>query len=225
MTLKKGLLILAFLTTSEFLFFSCSEQKNNELILLEKEEQSTRALQKVLISEYDPIIRREAVAQGYDWRWVSAIGFHESRFQNDVRSHCGAVGVMQVMPNVARSLGVSSDSIQMPEVNIATAVRLLKRIEESINFGNAPRSERLKIILACYNGGIGHILDARRLAAKYGANYNNWSELEKYVKLKGTPEYVDDETVRNGAFRADETIEFVRIVMQKYSEYCGLTAV
>ena len=67
---------------------------------------------------------------------------------------------------------------------------------------------------------MGHIIDARRLAVKHGATHNSWEQLSRFVALKGTPEWVDDEAVRHGAFNSGETIGFVDKVMARYSEYC-----
>ncbi|MDR1671564.1 MAG: transglycosylase SLT domain-containing protein, partial [Alistipes sp.] len=49
-----------------------------------------------VISQYDPLIRRVASDRGYDWRLISAIANAESRFDHDVVSYAGAVGLMQV---------------------------------------------------------------------------------------------------------------------------------
>lgn len=221
MTLKKGLLILAFLTTSEFIFIGCSNQ-NRQIFELQIEEDKA-VTPEILISQYDPIMRRVAAEQGLDWRFIAAIGYHESRFQNEVISPMGAVGLMQVIPSVARSYGVTADSITIPEVNIETAVKVIKTIEQSLRFSpNTSTEDKLKIILACYNGGIGHVVDAIRLAAKYGANYCSWTELEKYLKIKGSAEFVDDEVVKCGAFNSGETVNFVKVVMQQYHKYCNM---
>lgn len=220
MTLKKGLLIIALLVTSEMIFIGCSERTSDNF-----DSQET-PVQANLISDYDQIMRREAALNDLDWRWIAAIGYHESRFKNDVKSQVGAVGIMQVMPRVAKSYGVPIDQLADPETNIATAVQIIKRIQSSIRFSEStPDHERLKIILACYNGGIGHIMDARRLAAKHGVNYNSWNELATYVKLKGSPEHVEDEVVRYGKFNGTETVNFVSRVMSKYAEYCNQVAI
>ena len=101
------------------------------------------------------------------------------------------------------------------------AVKLIKKIESTLRFGNSTSDEdRIQIVLACYNAGTGHILDARRLAVKQGVNHNSWAQLREYVVLKGTPEWVDDEAVRNGAFNGTETVQFVDKVMVQYSKYC-----
>lgn len=220
MTLRKGLLILAFLTASEFIFSGCSEKQRNKDLLIDNQPSLTKA-PEILISEYDGVMMEVAQQNDIDWRFIAAIGYQESRFQNDVVSPSGAIGVMQVMPAVARAFGVTKDSVAKADVNIRTAAKVLKSIEGSLQFSkHTLAQDKLKIVLACYNAGIGHVIDARRLAAKYGANHNNWSELEQYLRVKGSPEYVKDESVRCGAFNSAETISFVSSVMEQYENYC-----
>ena len=79
---------------------------------------------------------------------------------------------------------------------------------------------RMKIVLACYNGGIGHVTDARNLARKYGANPDSWNDVSEYLTLKSDPQYARDEVVRNGRFVGRQTLAFVRDVISRYSVYC-----
>jgi membrane-bound lytic murein transglycosylase F len=178
------------------------------------------------ISDYDPIIREVASSRGYDWRLISAIACAESRFRSDAVSGAGAVGLMQVMPSVARSLGVPPQKMYDPLVNVTMGVTHLERIAETFRF---PRTiserDRLSITLAAYNCGPGRVLDARRLAAKYGENHNSWSVVSKYLGLMGDPAYYADEVVRCGIFRdSAQTLGFVRNVMRYYDSYCRIAA-
>ena len=60
-----------------------------------------------VISAYDNLIRRISEQEGHDWRLMSAIAYHESRFTPDITSRSGARGRMQIMPSVARPLEVA----------------------------------------------------------------------------------------------------------------------
>lgn len=175
------------------------------------------------ISEYDHLMREVATDLNLDWKLLAAIGYHESRFNNNLTSRVGALGVMQVMPKVAKSFGVTPQQAREPEVNIRVAGQLLKKIEKSLTISHLTEQQKMPIILACYNAGIGHVLDARRLAAKHGSNLNSWDVLSKFIKIKGTPQYVNDESVRCGEFSGAETVAFVNNVMKKYDDYCGRT--
>ena len=49
-----------------------------------------------VISAYDNLIRRISEQEGHDWRLMSAIAYHESRFTPDITSRSGARGLMQM---------------------------------------------------------------------------------------------------------------------------------
>jgi membrane-bound lytic murein transglycosylase F len=178
----------------------------------------------VTISQYDPVIRSVASDRGYDWRLISAIAFAESRFDHDVVSYAGAVGLMQVMPSVAKGFKVPRNQMTDPLTNVRMGVGLLEQISNTLHF---PRSiserDRLSIILAAYNCGPGRVLDARRLAAKYGENHNSWNVVSKYLRLMSEPAYFQDEVVRTGVFNGNaQTLGYVRKVMRYYDSYCKI---
>jgi membrane-bound lytic murein transglycosylase F len=178
--------------------------------------------ESIIISQYDPIIRRVAADKGYDWRLISAIAYTESRFDHRVVSGAGAVGLMQVMPSVATDFKVPHSEMIDPLVNVTMGVGLLDRISKTLRFpSRISERDRLSIILAAYNCGLGRVLDARRLAVKYGENHNSWSVVSKYLVLLDDSEFYNDEVVRCGPFYDDrQTLGFVRKVLRHYDSYC-----
>jgi len=179
-----------------------------------------------VISRYDPLIRRVASEEGFDWRFISAIANAESRFESGAVSNVGAVGLMQIMPSVARGFKVAEGDMADPATNVAMGVRHLGEISKVFRFpGTISERDRLSIILASYNCGPGRVLDARRLAAKYGEDHNSWSVVSKYLTLLGDPAYYGDEVVRTGAFHdPGQTLGFVRKVLRYYDSYRELAA-
>ena len=68
----------------------------------------------------------------------------------------GACGLMQVMPRVARQLGFKGSVMDPGRSNILLAAKVLGKIEKSLDFGpSASEMDRLRIVPARYNGGIG----------------------------------------------------------------------
>lgn len=179
-----------------------------------------------VISDYDPLIRTISEEEGNDWRLLSAIAYHESRFTPDITSRCGAKGLMQIMPSVARQFDVPAERISDPAVNVRLANKLLTRIEESLQLpAEVSATDRLSIVLACYNGGIGHVSDARRLARAHGENPDSWEVVARYLTLKAQPEYYRNEVVKNGRFTgSSQTLAYVEDVLGKYDTYCRMTA-
>ncbi|MDR1671404.1 MAG: transglycosylase SLT domain-containing protein [Alistipes sp.] len=182
--------------------------------------------ESTIISQYDPLIRSVASDRGYDWRLISAIAAAESRFDHDVVSYAGAVGLMQVMPSVAKGFKVPRHEMTDPLTNVTMGVGLLDQISSTLKFPRfVSERDRLSIILAAYNCGPGRVLDARRLAVKYGENHNSWSVVSKYLRLLSEPAYFEDEVVRTGAFYDNaQTLGFVRKVLRYYDSYCEIAS-
>ena len=178
------------------------------------------------ISIYDDLIRTVSEEEGFDWRLMSAIAYHESRFTPDIVSKQGAAGLMQIMPHVARQFNVSGDRIFDPETNVRLATQVLGRISSSLRFAPGTSEEdRMSIILASYNGGIGHVNDARRLARNHGENPDSWETVARYLTLKAQPEYYEQQGVNCGRFTGGrQTTAYVRDVMSRYDRYCRMTA-
>ena len=176
---------------------------------------------KYLISPFDDIMRKVGEEQGQDWRFMSAIAYSESRFIENLRSKQGAVGIMQIRPVVARHFKMPVDSINDTETNIRLAGMLLSELNDMLRMPlSTPEQDRLSIILASYNAGIGHVLDARRLARSEGANPNSWADVSRYLQLKSTPDYYQKDIVKCGKFTGSgQTLSYVKQVMRKYSQY------
>ena len=177
-----------------------------------------------IISSYDAMMRRIGEEEGQDWLLMSAIAYNESRFKEDLTSKQGAIGLMQIMPIVGRQFNVNKESIADPETNIRLAGKLLRQIEKTLKMSpSVPANDRISIILACYNGGIGHVCDARRLAKSNGENHNSWEVVARYLKLKADPTVYESELVRYGKFTGSRQTEaYVREVMHRYDIYRNL---
>ncbi len=177
-----------------------------------------------VISRFDPIMRRVGSEEGQDWRLMSAIAYSESRFIENLKSSQGAKGIMQIRPVVARHFNVPVESIDDTETNIRLAGMLLSELGSMLRMpSSTPLEDKLSIILASYNAGIGHVLDARRLARSEGANPNSWADVSRYLKLKSDPAYYELDIVQNGKFTGSgQTLHYVDEVMRKYNQYCKI---
>lgn len=179
---------------------------------------------KPVISAYDGLIRSISEKEGNDWRLMSAIAYHESRFTPDIVSRSGARGLMQVMPSVARHFDVPVEQIADPETNVWLANRLMTTIQTMLRFPQGTsEKDRMSIVLACYNGGIGHVNDARRLARLHGEDPNSWEVVSRYLELKAQPEYYENDAVKCGRFTGyRQTKAYVDDVIGRYDTYCRL---
>ena len=136
-------------------------------------------------------------------------------------SRRGASGLMQLMPRTAARFGVGPQEIFNPEKNIEAGVQFIKSV--NLMFRKIENlDERRKFVLAAYNGGPAHILDAMALAEKHGKNPYVWFDnVEYYLSKKNDPEYYNDEVVKYGRFRATETVNYVRKTLDTYYKYIG----
>ncbi|MDR2366751.1 MAG: lytic transglycosylase domain-containing protein [Deltaproteobacteria bacterium] len=118
-------------------------------------------------TRYDDMIEEAARRHRISPALVKAVIQAESKFDTQAVSSQGAVGLMQILPSTARSMGVSSP--QEPYNNITAGVRYLKMLLEE--FGNDEY-----LALAAYNCGPDTI-------KRYGGKMPPFSETRSFVRL------------------------------------------
>lgn len=97
---------------------------------------------------YDSYFKKAAKKYGVDESLLKGIAKAESNFNSKDVSSSGAMGVMQLMPDTARSLGV--DDPFDPEQNIMGGAKCIAQKLKEFN-GN------VKLALAAYNAGSGTV--------------------------------------------------------------------
>jgi membrane-bound lytic murein transglycosylase F len=170
------------------------------------------------ISKYDNLIKKHSELVGWDWRLGSSLVYQESQFNPNTKSWAGAVGLMQLMPNTAKQVGITN--LKNPEQNIKGGFKYLAYLDKLWNEIITDSTERIKFVLASYNIGPGHITDARNLTEKYKGDPNIWFDnVEVYLKLKSKPKYYNDEVVKRGYARGKETVKYVKEILERYEQY------
>lgn len=170
------------------------------------------------VSVFDDIIKTECKNINWDWRLLASVIYQESRFDPEAESWAGAAGLMQLMPQTATRFGVIS--ITSPRDNLKGGVKYLQWLQTKINPKIPNESERIKFVLASYNVGLGHVLDAMKLAEKYGKNPKIWTDnVDYYMLNKSQPEYFNDTIVKFGYCRGEETYNYVVEVLDRYENY------
>ena len=171
------------------------------------------------ISHFDHLFKKYAPEVGWDWRIIASLAYNESNFDTTAVSWVGAKGLMQLMPRTARAMGIPEGKEQNPEESVKAATKYLAQIARTFNKVTDP-AEKMKFILAAYNAGIGHILDAMALAEKYGKNKYIWDDhVATYILLKSNEEYFNDPVCKNGYFRGLETFNFVKDILGRAEMY------
>jgi membrane-bound lytic murein transglycosylase F len=171
------------------------------------------------ISPYDDLFRKYAASLNWDWLLLASIAYQESHFLLDGVSWAGARGLMGIMPATAEAFGFSSAELDNPEVSIYVGVECLRSFHRSLASIQDP-AERIKLTLASYNAGLGHINDAQRLAGKYGKSPQVWEDnVAYYIRMKSEPKYYNDPVCKFGYLRSIETLNYVHDVLLRYEHY------
>lgn len=175
------------------------------------------------ILKYRPVIQKHAATHQLDWRLITALIVQESGFNEYAESPAGAKGLMQLMPETAKELGVTNP-FEAHE-SIAGATRYLRNLYDLYPESSHPN--RVRIALASYNGGRGHISDAQKIAEHREGEPHEWEsiktnlglltekdkELHSKVWESGVPPH--------GYFRGyNETRQYVKRVMGYYDRLC-----
>ncbi len=154
----------------------------------------------------------EALKRHLDWRLIAAVGYEESLWNPEAVSATGVRGLMMLTEDTADYLGVEdrNDPIQ----SISGGARYLKKL-----YSRLPKEikepDRTWFMLASYNMGYGHVMDARKLAQTAGFNPNYWGIVKKYALLLSEPKWY--KKTKYGKARGHEAVEYVRRIRLYYT--------
>lgn len=170
------------------------------------------------ISAYDHILKEEAEKLGWDWRLIASMVYQESNFYPEAQSWMGAYGLMQMMPATMQKMGI--DSSASPRQQIKAGIRYIKWLDKQFKPYVEDAEERKKFVLASYNVGLAHVLDAIRLAEKYNRKTAIWDDNVAYFLLnKSNPEFYQDSVVYYGYARGEEPYKYVNEIYARYDHY------
>jgi membrane-bound lytic murein transglycosylase F len=170
------------------------------------------------LSPFDDQLKKGAEQIGWDWRLVASVVYQESNFNPQVKSWAGAIGLMQIMPETGEYFGASN--LWDPSQNINVGIRFLKFLDKHWAKTVTDPEERMKFVLASYNVGLSHVIDAQKLTRKYGKDPTLWEgHVEYYLLQKRDPKYFRDPVAVVGYCRCDGPVRYVKEVLQRYDEY------
>ena len=149
------------------------------------------------------IFRKYGDRYDVDWLLMAAQGYQESRLNQSVRSHVGAIGVMQVMPGTGRELNVGD--IKLLDPNIHAGVKYMRWMIDRY-YGDEPMTQLDKALFsfASYNAGPARIARLRADTKRRGFDPNVWF---------GNVEYLAAEKI------GSETVSYVSNIYKYYIAY------
>ncbi|MFT4520752.1 MAG: membrane-bound lytic murein transglycosylase MltF [Halioglobus sp.] len=142
---------------------------------------------------------------GIDHLMAAAQGYQESRLDQSVRSHAGAVGIMQLLPTTASDPKVGIPDIHLAEDNIHAGMKYMSYLRDRY-FSDPEISELDQTLLAlgAYNAGPGRMIKLRAKAKERGYDPNVWFD---NVELIAAQEI------------GRETVEYVANIFKYYLAY------
>jgi membrane-bound lytic murein transglycosylase F len=168
------------------------------------------------ISAYDDLIKQYSQELGWDWRLLASQVYQESKFDPKAESWAGARGLLQVMPNTAEAMGISNPDD--PKESIRGGIAYLKinykeflEVPDSLN--------RIKLTLAAYNCGLGHVTDAQRLALANNLDPNDWTDVAEMLLALRYPKNYNKPIIKYGYVRGSEPVKYVNQIFERYEHY------
>jgi membrane-bound lytic murein transglycosylase MltF len=191
-TIKKGTLL-------GNIVFNRHYGRDQKLAALNLKEERSRYSQFIELfkkygNEYD-IDHFKLIAQAYQ----------ESGLKQDMRSHRGAVGVMQVLPTTAADKNVNISEIEQLENNIHAGTKYMNFIRTRyFSDPEISRENQIFFSWAAYNAGPANVRKMRNLAEKMGLDKNVWFQ---------------NVEVAAGRIIGTETVKYVANIYKYYSVY------
>ena len=119
------------------------------------------------------LFRKYGARYSFDYLMVAALGYQESRLDQSARSHVGAIGIMQIMPDTAKGLRVGD--ITKVEPNVHGGVKYLRQIYDThLDTEGLDDQNRTLLAIAAYNCGSGRVARLRAEASEKGLDPNVW---------------------------------------------------
>lgn len=142
----------------------------------------------------------------FDHLLLAALAYQESQLDQSLKSHAGAVGVMQILPSTAKDKNVGIPDINELDPNIHAGTKYLRFMADSY-FAKDPSLDDLNRALfafASYNAGPAKVRKLRAEAKEMGLDPNKWFRNVEVVAAK-----------RIGR----ETVQYVSNIFKYYVAY------
>jgi len=170
------------------------------------------------LSPFDSLYKVHSAIVGWDWKLLTALSYVESGFNPNAESWAGARGLMQLMP--ATIAKYDGDTLCPPDNNIMAGAKFLKNLDNFWKQYIHDPNERVKFMLASYNCGPGHILDAMCIARQTGRNDTLWDgHVAEALMLKAQRQYYAMSCVKHGYLNGVGPVNFVNKILAIFEHY------
>ena len=162
---------------------------------------------KTVLPHYRALFEEAERLTGIEWQLLAALAYQESHWNPLATSYTNVRGMMMLTEDTADFMHV--ENRLDARSSIIAGARYLQTLSEDLPI-KIKESERIWFALAAYNQGMGHLEDARVLAAKMGLDPSAWIDIKKTFPLLSRPEYAAN--AKHGAARGGEAVVLVETV-------------
>jgi membrane-bound lytic murein transglycosylase MltF len=150
-----------------------SDQTRSYLLELKQLHTATRGANMQRFRDTIEIFRKYAGQYGFDTLLLVAQGYQESGLDQRIVSRAGAVGLLQVLPETGRELGVGN--IHEPDPNVHAGAKYMAQLmDDYFNGVQFDDQNRNLFAFAAYDAGPGKIQSLRREAEEERLDPNLW---------------------------------------------------
>jgi membrane-bound lytic murein transglycosylase MltF len=176
----------------------------NEKILRGMHSKKTIEQVKVLRGTF----QKYAKTYSLDWLLLIAQGYQESKLQQGLTSHAGAMGIMQVKPSTAAGRPINIKNIKTVDNNVHAGVKYMRFIiDQYFNDPGIDSLNRHLLALASYNAGPARIARFRKKAKAKGLDPNLWFDNVEIIAAQEI---------------GRETVQYVSNIYKFYASYRAL---
>jgi membrane-bound lytic murein transglycosylase MltF len=154
------------------------------------------------------LFRKYGEKYGFDWLALAAQGYQESALDQTVKSHAGALGIMQLLPSTASDPSVGIPDVSSEDSNIHAGAKYMALLRD--RYFNDPalsKEDRVAFCWAAYNAGPGNVKRMRKKTKALGLDPNRWFGNVEHGAL---------------AVIGQETVQYVRNIYKYYLTYKSL---
>ena len=164
------------------------------------------------LPRYTKAFKKAGEKNNLDWRLLAAIGYQESLWNPRAVSPTGVRGLMMLTRSTAKEVGVTDRVDPKQSINGGAIYfrKLINRLPQDID-----NHHKIWFSLAAYNGGYGHVYDARIITRQQGANPYDWFNVKERLPLLQHKEW--SQKAKHGRAPATgQALTYVRNIRKYY---------
>lgn len=145
------------------------------------------------------------------WMLLAAQSYQESHWNPRAKSYTGVRGMMMITQATAKQIGVKN-RLDVKE-SIYGGAKYLRMLEKRFP-PEIKGKTRWAFTLAAYNVGMGHVLDAQKLARKMNKNPYSWKDIKEILPLLTQKKYYRN--LKYGYARGNEPVKYVNAIQSYF---------